>query len=293
MDTTKSDQVRITECPRDAMQGLHDFVPTSLKIDYLQVLLAVGFDVLDFGSFVSPKAIPNLADTAEVIKGLDLSETKTELLTIVANERGALQATQFDEVSYLGFPFSISDTFQLRNTNATLEEAESLVGRIAEICDARKKKPMIYLSMAFGNPYGDVWRPEIVAEWVGRLNSKYEIKQFALSDTIGNSNRKTITDLFGMVCTEYPKVTFGAHFHTVPHSWQEKVEAALDCGCRNFDGALKGFGGCPMAEDELTGNMPTEKMVGLFEERGMKLSLNKQKFENALMDADKLFSRFN
>ena len=256
--------VKLIECPRDAMQGIKTFIPTSQKVTYLNALLKVGFHTLDFGSFVSPKAIPQMKDTAEVINQLNLSHTKTKLLAIIANQRGANQAVSFDQIHYLGYPFSISETFQLRNTNATIEESLERVQAIQELCLKHQKDLVVYLSMGFGNPYGDPWNVEIVQYWVEKLTA-FDIHILQLSDTIGVANPANISYLFSSLIPAYPQVEFGAHFHTTPHSWQEKVEAAYQNGCMRYDGALKGYGGCPMAKDELTGNMPTEKLISYFE----------------------------
>ena len=259
--------VKIIECPRDAMQGIKSFIPTEEKIKYLNSLLKVGFDTLDFGSFVSPKAIPQMKDTAEVLAGLDL-DTKTKLLAIVANTRGAAQASDFEEIAYLGYPFSISETFQLRNTNARIADSMDRLLRIQDIAANSSKKVVVYLSMGFGNPYGDEWNVEIVSHWVSELAARgFDILQ--LSDTIGVASPESIAYLFSGLIPQYPDIEIGAHLHTTPHDWEGKVMAAYENGCRRFDGALKGYGGCPMAKDELTGNMPTEKMLGTFKSMGL------------------------
>lgn len=255
--------VKIIECPRDAMQGIKEFIPTDVKVNYINQLLKVGFDTIDFGSFVSPKAIPQMKDTAEVLEQLDLSNTKSKLLAIIANKRGAEDACKHDAISYLGYPFSVSETFQLRNTNATISESLERVDEILELCEKYNKQPVMYLSMAFGNPYGDVWHEEIVAKWSEKLIEK-GVKIIALSDTIGSSNPDNIAHLFSTLIPLFPNVEFGAHFHTTPDKWKEKIEAAYNNGCNRFDGAIKGFGGCPMAKDELTGNMPTEQLLSFF-----------------------------
>ena len=252
--------VKVVECPRDAMQGLHDFVPTARKVAYVQALLDVGFDTLDVGSFVSPKAIPQMADTAEVLRRLDLSTTRTRLLTIVANARGARQAAATAQVDDLGYPFSVSETFQLRNTNADLRESLGRLRDIHELCRAHGKGLVVYLSMGFGNPYGDPWNVRVVAEWVERL-ATLGMRTLQLSDTIGVSTPDSIEYLFSELLPAYPEVEIGAHLHTTPTTWYEKVDAAYRSGCRRFDGALRGYGGCPMAADELTGNMPTENLL--------------------------------
>ncbi|WP_046242365.1 hydroxymethylglutaryl-CoA lyase [Hymenobacter terrenus] len=252
--------MKLIECPRDAMQGLHDFIPTATKTAYLNALLKVSFDTLDFGSFVSPKAIPQLRDTAEVLAGLDLSASTTKLLAIVANRRGAETAAQHAEISYLGFPLSVSATFQRRNTNQTTAEALADVAAMHELCERTGKTLVTYLSMGFGNPYGDAWSPEIVTDFTQQL-AALGVRVVALSDTIGASTAATIAPLFSALIPAFPQIEFGAHLHTTPDSWREKVNAAYEAGCRRFDGALGGFGGCPMAADELTGNMATEHLL--------------------------------
>jgi hydroxymethylglutaryl-CoA lyase len=273
--------IKIIECPRDAMQGLHDFVPTEIKTAYINKLLKVGFDTIDFGSFVSPKTIPQLRDSAEVLKGLQLSETNSKLLAIVANQRGAEDASNFEEISYLGYPFSISETFQLRNTNAGLEESLSRVEAIQNICVKNGKKMVAYVSMGFGNPYGDEWNVDVVQKWVNTL-AELNIRILSLSDTIGVADSKTIEYLFGNLIPPYPDVEFGAHFHTTATTWQEKIDAAYRNGCKRFDGAIKGYGGCPMAKDELTGNMPTENLIYYFNKNNEVLNLNEAAFQESL-----------
>ncbi len=263
------------------MQGLHQFVPTELKARYINQLLQVGFDTIDFGSFVSPKAIPQMSDTGEVLRKLNLSTSSSKLLAIVANKRGAMDAVQFDEITYLGYPFSVSETFQLRNTNATIEESLNRVAEIQDICVAHQRKLVVYLSMGFGNPYGDPWNVEIVQHWVNYL-AEMDIKIMALSDTIGVSNPENISYLFSNLIPPYPDVEFGAHMHTQPHNWREKVEAAYQSGCRRFDAAMKGYGGCPMAKDELTGNMPTEHLISYFDDQKIDLGINRSAFMDAM-----------
>jgi hydroxymethylglutaryl-CoA lyase len=281
--------LKIIECPRDAMQGLHEFIPTELKVRYINCLLKVGFDTIDFGSFVSPKAIPQMADTGEVLAGLDLSATNSKLLAIVANKRGAIDAVQFEEINYLGYPFSVSETFQLRNTNATIDESLTRVAEIQDLCMANNRKMVVYLSMGFGNPYGDPWNVEIVQHWVDHL-AEMGIKIMALSDTIGVSNPENISYLFSNLIPPYPDVEFGAHLHTQPHNWREKVEAAYQSGCRRFDSAMKGYGGCPMAKDELTGNMPTENMVSYFDEVDVQTGLKREAFQEAMALVPEVFT---
>jgi len=281
--------VKIVECPRDAMQGIHEFIPTDLKIEYINQLLEVGFHTIDFGSFVSPKAIPQMADTAKVFEGLDLSSTKSKLLAIVANERGAEDASQYDEISFLGFPFSISETFQQRNTNSSIKESLERVKRIQDICVNKNKQLVVYVSMAFGNPYGDPWGVEIVEEWTTLLHNEIGVNTISLSDTIGVSNPENINYLFSNLIPRFADLEIGAHLHTTPFTWEEKVEAAYNSGCRRFDGALKGYGGCPMAKDELTGNMPTENMINYFEQKDVNLALNIEKLDLAMNKLNKVF----
>jgi hydroxymethylglutaryl-CoA lyase len=280
--------LKIIECPRDAMQGIKEFIPTETKATYLQQLLACGFDTLDFGSFVSPKAIPQMADTAEVLDRLDLATTRTKLLAIVANRRGATAALAHPEIQYLGYPFSISETFQLRNTNATIEESLDRVAQIQEMCVAADRELVLYISMGFGNPYGDPWNVQVVQQWVDRLVGM-GVRIFQLSDTIGVSTPASITYLFSQLIPAYPGAEIGAHLHTTPRRWQEKIVAALQAGCRRFDGAIRGFGGCPLAKDELTGNMPTENMVYYFEEHGWETGLDADRFREAVEAAGSVF----
>jgi hydroxymethylglutaryl-CoA lyase len=280
--------IQLVECPRDAMQGLKEFIPTEKKAAYINQLLRVGFHTVDFGSFVSPKAIPQMRDTAEVLANLDLSQTSSKLLAIVANTRGANDAAQFSEIACLGFPFSVSETFQLRNTNATIEESLERVATVQQICENSGKQMVVYISMGFGNPYGDPWNVEIVQRWVDRL-LQLGIGIFMLSDTIGVATPQSIRYLFGNLLPAYPEVVFGAHFHTNPRTWKEKIEAAYENGCRRFDGAIKGFGGCPMAKDELTGNMPTENMAHYFLNRKEELGIDAGAFSRAMEMVGEVF----
>lgn len=282
-------KIKIIECPRDAMQGVKDFIPTKDKVQYIQSLLSVGFDTIDFGSFVSPKAIPQMVDTAAVLSQLDLSNTSSKLLAIVANTRGASDASQYREIDYLGYPFSISENFQMRNTHKTLSQSVITLQEILHIADRTNKQVVAYLSMGFGNPYGDPWNVDIVGEWTERLG-KMGVKILSLSDTIGSSNPENIEYLFSNLIPAYPEIEFGAHLHTTPSSWFEKVDAAYKSGCRRFDGAIQGFGGCPMAKDELTGNMPTEKLVSYFTAKKMDTNINSLSFESAYNEALKVFS---
>ena len=280
--------MKLIECPRDAMQGLPAFIPTATKTAYLTALLAVGFDTLDFGSFVSPKVIPQLRDTAEVLAGLDLSRTATKLLAIVANRRGAEAAAQHPEISCLGFPLSVSATFQRRNTNQTTAEALADVAAMHELCGRTGKTLVVYLSMGFGNPYGDAWNPAVVTDFTGRL-AALGVGVVALSDTIGASTAATIGPLFGALLPAFPAIEFGAHLHTTPATWREKVAAAFEAGCRRFDGAIGGIGGCPMAADELTGNMATENLVAFLAEKGLDAGLDAAAFGRAQAAAAEVF----
>lgn len=282
--------MKLIECPRDAMQGIKTFIPTEKKIAYINLLLQAGFDTIDFGSFVSPKAIPQLADTQEVLKGLDLSKTHTQLLSIVANTRGATDACAFDEISYLGFPFSISETFQQRNANSSIEASLVRVEEIQNLCLRHGKRLVVYISMGFGNPYGDPWHPDIVMQWSEKLYKKLDVRILALSDTIGVSNAQNINALFQDLIPAFPEVEFGAHLHTTPNSWEEKVSAAYKAGCRRMDGALKGLGGCPMAADALTGNMATENVIAWMEQHGLAHGINPQILDASLQMASSLMN---
>ena len=280
--------IKIIECPRDAMQGLESFVPTELKVAYINLLLKCGFDTLDFGSFVSPKAIPQMRDTAEVLSKLDLSKTESKLLAIVANIRGAEDASKFEEIDYLGYPFSISENFQMRNTHKTINQSIEALQEILSIATRSNKEVVAYLSMGFGNPYGDPWNVEIVGEWTEKL-SNMGVKILSLSDTIGSSTPDVISHLFSNLIPTYPAIEFGAHLHTSPSLWHEKVHAAFHAGCKRFDGAIKGYGGCPMAKDELTGNMPTEKLISYFTEQKVVTGIKPMSFESAYNQALKIF----
>ena len=286
-----TDRVKIIECPRDAMQGIKTPIPTEAKIRYLQALLNCGFDTLDFGSFVSPKAIPQMADTEAVLAGLDLSRSQTRLLAIVANLRGAEAAAAYPEIRYLGYPFSISENFQMRNTHKTIAESLIVLEQILELAEASGKEVVTYISMGFGNPYGDPWSPDIVSDWTARL-VRMGVRILSLSDTVGTSHPATIAELFTALIPRHPEVEFGAHLHTPPATWHEKVDAAWRSGCRRFDGAVQGFGGCPMARDELTGNMPTEKMLSYFTARKVETGVNWMAFEAAYNKATELFSKY-
>lgn len=281
--------MKLIECPRDAMQGIHDFIPTDVKIRYINQLLQVGFDTIDFGSFVSPKAIPQMSDTAEVLANLDLENTPSKLLAIIANVRGAEEAAQHNEIDYLGFPLSVSETFQQRNTNKSIAEAMQQLSQIQEICHKQDKTLVTYISMGFGNPYNDPWNTETVLHFVNELD-KLQVKIISLSDTIGVSDPENISYLFGSLIPAFRHIEFGAHLHTTPTTWQEKAEAAYTAGCRRFDGAIRGFGGCPMAKDELVGNMATENLVKYFTGIGVNLNLNMAALDAAIAQSGTVFS---
>jgi len=285
-------KIKLVECPRDAMQGIKMFIPTDEKVRYIQSLLGCGFDTLDFGSFVSPKAIPQMVDTAEVLAKLDLSQTNTKLLSIVANVRGAEDAVSHSEVDYLGFPFSISENFQMRNTHKTIAQSVETLQEIFNLADAANKEVVTYISMGFGNPYGDPWDVDIVGEWTEKL-AKMGAKILSLSDTVGSSDPETISYLFSNLIPKYPNIEFGAHLHTTPAKWHEKVSAAYESGCRRFDGAIQGFGGCPMAKDDLTGNMPTEKMLSYFTAEKVDSGVNWMAFEASYNKATELFTAYH
>lgn len=284
--------IELVECPRDAMQGIKTWIPTEKKVLYLQALLNCGFHTLDFGSFVSPKAIPQMQDSAEVLAGLNLENTTTKLLAIVANLRGAQAAAEHSPIDFLGYPFSISENFQMRNTHKTIEQSVEVLKDILEVADKSNKEVVTYLSMGFGNPYGDPWNVDIVAEWVERL-SALGVRILSLSDTVGSSTPEIIDYLYSDLIPRYPEMQFGAHLHTRPDQWHEKVDAAYKAGCRRFDGAIQGFGGCPMAKDELTGNMPTEKMLSYFNTHDLQTGVDQLAFEAAYNKASDLFSVFH
>jgi hydroxymethylglutaryl-CoA lyase len=286
------EKVKIIECPRDAMQGIKDFIPTDLKVQYIQSLLRCGFDTIDFGSFVSPKAIPQMVDTAEVLSKLDLSKTDSKLLAIIANLRGAQAACEHPEIQYLGYPFSISENFQMRNTHKTIAQSVELLQEVIDLAHKNKKELVVYISMGFGNPYGDPWNVEIVGEWTEKLY-KMGVRILSLSDTVGSSDPDTIEYLFSNLIPKYPEIEFGAHLHTTPTKWHEKVDAAYKAGCRRFDGAIQGFGGCPMAKDELTGNMPTEKMVSYFNTAKADTNVKMTSFESSYNQATTVFTKYH
>ncbi|WP_317897363.1 hydroxymethylglutaryl-CoA lyase [Aurantibacillus circumpalustris] len=284
--------INITECPRDAMQGIKQQIPSELKVEYINQLLKVGFKTIDFGSFVSPKAIPQMQDTAKVLDLLDLSAGNTDLLAIIANLRGAQEACAFEEISYLGFPFSISETFQQRNTNSSIEESLARVEEIQRLCLKKKKKLLVYISMAFGNPYGDAWHADIAIDWCKRLNA-LGIKHLALADTTGSSTPETISQLFGALLPELKNVELGAHLHSTKDKSQEKLKAAYESGCRNFDVAIHGFGGCPMAADDLTGNIATEDLESYAITNKINLNLNKTELDKAYELGWKIFNVYH
>lgn len=284
--------VKIIECPRDAMQGIKMFIPTEKKIQYIQSLLRVGFDTIDFGSFVSAKAIPQMQDTAEVLAQLDLSATDSKLLAIIANTKGAELAAVHKEIEYLGFPFSISENFQMRNTHKTIAESLITLEEILEIANIANKEVVAYLSMGFGNPYGDPWNVDIVGEWTEKL-AGMGVTILSLSDTVGSSTPEVIDYLFSNLIPKYPNIEFGAHLHTTPDSWFEKVDAAYNAGCTRFDGAIKGFGGCPMAKDDLTGNMPTEKMLSYFTANKIETNIKAMSFEASYNEALNIFNFYH
>ena len=284
--------IKLIECPRDAMQGIHPFIPTEAKAAYINSLLKVGFDTLDFGSFVSPKAIPQMQDTAQVLDKLNLDNTKTKLLAIIANSRGAEDALRHEQISYLGYPFSISETFQQRNTNRSIAEAYEDVKRIQEACVKGGKQLVLYFSMGFGNPYGDPWNAEVVEEWLAKL-LKEDIKIFSLADTVGTAKPEDISYLFSSLIKNYPQLEIGAHFHARVDQQGEKLAAAYENGCKRFDSAMLGFGGCPMAKDELVGNTSTEFLVSYLQEKQEKLGIAKDKFEEARAQAQQLFGLYH
>ncbi|PWS25998.1 hydroxymethylglutaryl-CoA lyase [Pedobacter yonginense] len=283
-----NEEFKLVECPRDAMQGLHDFIPTQLKSEYLNLLLQVGFHTLDFGSFVSPRAIPQMADTAEVLANLDLGNTTTKLLAIVANLRGVEDAVKHQEIDYLGFPFSISETFQQRNTNSSIAESLNTVEEMLLLCDQNNKKAVVYLSMGFGNPYGDEWNYEIIEKWADILVSK-GVAILSLSDTVGVSTPEKISSILPKMIDKFNKTEIGVHLHSAPNQRFEKIEAAYNSGVKRIDSALKGFGGCPMAADDLTGNIATEDVIAYLNSRGENLEINMDKWKEAVVLSEKIF----
>lgn len=280
--------IKIIECPRDAMQGRTQFIDTAIKAAYINQLLQVGFDTIDFGSFVSPKAIPQMRDTAEVLSLLDLFESKSKLLAIVANTRGAEDALHFEEIDYLGFPLSVSETFQQRNTNKSIAEAMQTVEEIQNLCEIKGKTLVTYLSMGFGNPYGDPYSPELIADFVKNLDA-LGVRIISFADTIGSADPSSIAALYEVNAPTFPHIEFGMHLHTHPAELAPKIEAALEAGCRRFDGAIKGFGGCPMAKDDLVGNVATEALIEVIKHKGHPLSINQEEFGEALKLAKVVF----
>jgi hydroxymethylglutaryl-CoA lyase len=287
MNTSHS-TIQLIECPRDAMQGWKSFIPTEKKIEYLNSLLKVGFDTIDFGSFVSPKAIPQMADTKEVVQKLEVRNSKSNLLAIVANVRGAEEAVAYEQITHLGFPFSISPTFQLRNANSTIEESLQRVEEIQNLCAKKSKQLVIYLSMGFGNPYGDEYNEEILLKWADEM-VKREIKIISLADTVGLATPEQIAFALKVLISKYPETVIGVHLHSTPRNWKNKLEAAVDAGCRRFDGALKGIGGCPMAQDDLVGNMNTELIISYLQEENLINGLNKEALQRSLQLASEIF----
>jgi hydroxymethylglutaryl-CoA lyase len=281
-------KIKLIECPRDAMQGWAHFIPTAKKIEYINALLKVGFDTIDFGSFVSPKAIPQMADTKDVLKGLALNNTNTKLLAIIANTRGAEEAVVYDEISYLGFPFSVSETFQQRNTNASIADSFSNVELIHHLCVKNRKEMVVYISMGFGNPYGDVYNEEIVFEWVNKLVA-LGIKTISLADTVGVATAEQVNKMTSYLIQQLPEIEIGVHLHSTPLNWKDKMDAALEAGCTRFDGALKGIGGCPMAGDDLVGNMNTELMLPYLIQKGLLSNINDAELKKAMQLATEIF----
>jgi hydroxymethylglutaryl-CoA lyase len=288
MPASQENATTLVECPRDAMQGIQQFIPTEEKISYLNTLLRVGFDTLDCGSFVSPKAIPQMADTAEVIKALDVQHSGTRLLVIVANERGAEQACSFEQITFLGFPLSVSETFQQRNTNASIAEAIERLRAIQQLCIRHNKQLVVYFSMAFGNPYNDAWSPSVIAPFVEQM-IEMGVRTISLADTVGVAKPEDVSFLFTSLIPQYPEVRFGAHLHVHADNWKPKLEAAYRAGCRRFDGALKGFGGCPMAMDKLVGNLPTENIIAFLGSAGEKNLPDQLILQQALLHANDVF----
>jgi len=279
--------MKLIECPRDAMQGLHEFIPTSKKVEYINVLLKVGFDIIDFGSFVSPKVVPQMKDTGEVLKQIDLT-TKSDLLAIIANKKGAENALCFDEINYIGYPFSVSEIFQQKNTNNTIEKSLKLLEFIKNLSDKKNKKLVIYLSMAFGNPYNEKWNIDIVQKWAKKVVD-IGVDIISLADTVGVSDPKTIKGLYKVLSNDFSNVEWGMHLHSNPVDFYEKINAAYESGCKRFDGAIKGYGGCPFAKDQLVGNMPTEKIISFLKDKGEKLNINDRYLKKAISISNSIF----
>lgn len=280
--------LKLVECPRDAMQGWKTVIPTHLKAEYINALLKVGFDTLDFGSFVSARAIPQMADTKEVLARLDVTQTNTRLLAIVANTRGAEEAVLHPEITYLGYPFSVSETFQFRNANSSRENSLNTLDQVQQLCIHSNKELVVYISMGFGNPYGDAYSYDIVLEWVKRIRD-LGVRVMSLADTVGLATPEQVKELFLLVSQAQPKVELGVHLHSKPTEWNKKLDAALQAGCLRFDGALKGIGGCPMANDALVGNMDTELMIPYFEESGYEIKIDQEQFKIASEIAARIF----
>jgi hydroxymethylglutaryl-CoA lyase len=280
--------IKLTECPRDAMQGLHNFVPTDIKAAYINLLLKCGFDTIDFGSFVSPKAIPQMQDTAAVLDQLDMNNTPSKLLAIIANYRGAEEAAQHRQITYLGYPFSISETFQKRNTNSTIDQSFELVKQMQELCLQKNKTLLVYLSMGFGNPYGDVWNTDLVLSWAEKM-AAIGIKNIALADTIGMATPEQIREIYPLLTQTFPHIDFGIHLHSTPDTWREKIDAAYQSGCRHFDTTIKGYGGCPMAKDDLTGNIATENVLAYLKEQGVVTGVDMARFNEAMVYSGRIF----
>jgi hydroxymethylglutaryl-CoA lyase len=286
----QSTEIKLIECPRDAMQGWKHYVPTQTKIEYINRLLQVGFDTIDFGSFVSAKTIPQMADTREVISQLSNVDSSTKLLAIVANTRGALEAVEYENIACLGFPFSISPTFQLRNTNSTIEESLTRVGEIKDLCTNNNKELVVYISMGFGNPYGDIYNEEIVISWVDKL-TELGIEIISVADTVGLAEPSQVSSILNKLIPQYANIEIGVHLHSTPTNWQQKIDAALQAGCKRFDGALRGIGGCPMANDNLVGNIDSELMISYFQSLSLLPELNEDALQRALYLADEIFKK--
>jgi hydroxymethylglutaryl-CoA lyase len=280
--------IKLMECPRDAMQGLLNFVPTPTKANYINLLLKAGFDTIDFGSFVSPKAVPQMEDTDIVLALLDMSNTRTKLLAVVANYRGAEEAVQYPEISFIGYPFSLSETFQKRNTNSTIKQSFDLVKKIQALCDKKSKTLVIYLSMGFGNPYGDVWNTELVLKWVQKL-TKEGIKIVSMADTIGMATADQISELYPLLTQTFPETEFGMHLHSRPDTCLEKIDAAFQSGCRRIDSTIKGYGGCPFAKDDLTGNIATETLLGYLKKQRVNTGIDMDRFADAMVYSSRIF----
>ena len=286
------EKVKIVECPRDAMQSIMTFIPTKIKLNYLQNVVDVGFDIVDIGSFVSQKTIPQLSDTKDIIDLIDISNSESKLLTIVANKKGAENASSFEKISFIGYPFSISESFQIRNTNKTIKESVDELDNILSISDKANKEVVVYLSMCFGNPYGDPWDLDIVNEWVLKL-SKMGVNTISLSDTIGSSNPESISSIFGSVFKNHNNIEFGAHLHSEPKTSYNKIKSAFEAGCRRFDGVIKGFGGCPMASNELVGNIPTEELISFLQKKKLSIKINSSKIEECYKLSSDFYNKYS